>query len=740
MKRLKQLITVLFLSIPFLLMAQVPQSFKYQGVARDVNGALLVNQNISLRLAVIDSAGGGVQVYEETHKTSTNQFGLYTVQVGTGIQPTGVFANIPWQTGNKWFAVELDPNAGSNFTFMGRSQLVSVPYALMALTAVNSDDADADPTNELISNVSFNSATNVLTISDAGNTFNIDLSSLAGGGTLTAGTGISINNNIISNTGDLSNTNELNTAFNFNPASNELSITDAGGMFTVDLSTLSGGSSLTAGAGIDISNNIITNTGDLSAINELITGFTFNPSTNQLSVTDAGGISTVDLSSLAGGSSLTAGTGIDISNNIIINTGDLDPTNEFNIAFDYDTFSKQLTITDGGASLSVDLSSLASVASSDNWTMIGNNLYNNNNGNIGVGTTTPSAKLHVAGNDGLLATGVFGTGTIPVNGAGTRLMWYPAKSAFRAGNVSGTQWDDANIANYSTAFGKDTRANGPSSLAAGDGSIASGSISTALGQSTNAFGDLSTAMGSNTNAVGNRSTATGFSSTAAGENSFSMGNQTIAAGVNSLAHGFRSTAAGLNSVALGNYANTNNNSGCFMFADNAANVPLNATGINQFIVRASGGATFYSNDSSSIGVTLTPGDNSWSIVSDKSRKENFRPVNGELILQKINKMELSTWNYIGQNPAEHRHYGPMAQDFYAAFGFDGIGTIGSEKMIATADYIGVSFTAIQALEKRTATQQQELEQLQQENQFLLERLNEIEKLLISASENAASVK
>jgi len=53
-----------------------------------------------------------------------------------------------------------------------------------------------------------------------------------------------------------------------------------------------------------------------------------------------------------------------------------------------------------------------------------------------------------------------GTGTIPATGAGTRLMWYPAKAAFRVGEINETQWDPTNVGDYSMAFGINTMASG----------------------------------------------------------------------------------------------------------------------------------------------------------------------------------------------------------------------------------------------------------------------------------------
>ena len=89
-------------------------------------------------------------------------------------------------------------------------------------------------------------------------------------------------------------------------------------------------------------------------------------------------------------------------------------------------------------------------------------------------------------------------------------------------------------------------------------------------------------------------------------------------------------------------------------------------------------------------------------VSDKTKKENFQPVDGEAVLGKIRGFELSSWNFIGHDPKQFRHYGPMAQDFFVAFGHDGVGQIGSETTINSGDIAGILTIAVQALEKRTA--------------------------------------
>jgi hypothetical protein len=98
-----------------------------------------------------------------------------------------------------------------------------------------------------------------------------------------------------------------------------------------------------------------------------------------------------------------------------------------------------------------------------------------------------------ASGGGLLFSGT--TGGLLATGPGTRLMWYPAKSAFRAGYVSGTQWDDTNIGNYSVAMGFGTTASGTASTAMGYLTTASGNYSTAIGRYVTASAQNSIAIG-----------------------------------------------------------------------------------------------------------------------------------------------------------------------------------------------------------------------------------------------------
>ncbi len=143
MKNLVLLFTAILISVSFSF-SQSPQAFKYQAVVRDAAGDILDNQLVSFRIGIRDVSAVGTLLYQETFTLTTNQFGLASVEIGNGT-PTpvsGIFADIDWGTNSKFLEVELDPDGGIVFSPMGTTQILSVPYALYAEEAGNSDDGD----------------------------------------------------------------------------------------------------------------------------------------------------------------------------------------------------------------------------------------------------------------------------------------------------------------------------------------------------------------------------------------------------------------------------------------------------------------------------------------------------------------------------------------------------------------------------------------------------------------------
>lgn len=161
-------------------------------------------------------------------------------------------------------------------------------------------------------------------------------------------------------------------------------------------------------------------------------------------------------------------------------------------------------------------------------------------GKVGINTTVPQAMLHVMDSSVLFSGPVelpSMAGFPPAFGPGARLMWYPDKASFRAGHVTGAQWDMNNIGTYSFASGHSTTASGMHSTALGTSTTAEGLYSTAIGLHGIAKGWVSTALGAYTLANADRSLAMGLSSKAFGVNSVSMGSYTQANGFSSLVIG-----------------------------------------------------------------------------------------------------------------------------------------------------------------------------------------------------------
>jgi hypothetical protein len=253
---------------------------------------------------------------------------------------------------------------------------------------------------------------------------------------------------------------------------------------------------------------------------------------------------------------------------------------------------------------------------------------------------------------------------------------------------------------YSTALGFNNIASGKGASALGFDNTASGVIAIALGYANTVSGD-GTALGSLNSASGNYSTALGYSNTVSGHFSSALG--------------YENTASGDKSTAIGNYVSTAGRKGAMILGDYSAFTSTSATAENQLTTRFAGGYQFFTNSGLTKGVSLAAGGTSWGTISDSTKKERFLPINGPDLLRKIGGMKLTTWNYKGQR--DRRHYGPMAQEFFALFGHDALGDIGCDTLLTTQDVEGLTLSAVQALVR-------ENEQLRAETLYLASQLRE----------------
>jgi hypothetical protein len=183
-------------------------------------------------------------------------------------------------------------------------------------------------------------------------------------------------------------------------------------------------------------------------------------------------------------------------------------------------------------------------------------------------THTPATTIENANGNVILQTSEGGSllapdhgGAIPAEGAGTRMMWYPAKSAFRAGEVGddkdGSQWDANNVGSHSTAFGIDTKASNFGTTAIGEETVASGIDALATGFQSTASGLIATAIGWGPDASGNGAVAMGKFTTAQAVNAVTMGQNTEASDFNAVAMGLDTEASDSNAVAMGTMTEAN---------------------------------------------------------------------------------------------------------------------------------------------------------------------------------------
>jgi len=366
--------TLFFLFCAFAAMAQAPQKFNYQAVARNAQGTVLPNQTVSIRASILDGSPTGISQYSEIHNVSTSQLGLFTLSIGGGSVLGGSFNNVNWAIGEKYLKVEMDVTGGNSFTLIGTSQLLSVPFALYSEKSNIQAGSGISINNNVVQNTGDLDVTNELQIlSLNGNELQISNGNqvtLPSAPVYTSGQGIEVIGTVINNLGD-----------NDNSSTNELQSLAINGS-TLQISngnevSLPSAPVYTGGQGIAVNGTVISNLGDLD-----------NSPTNELQQLSLTGNTLV----LTNGSSIglptpTAGAGIGVSGWQISNTGDISNTNELQTL---SLSGNTLSLSQNGGSITLPS------GGTSQWTTTGSNIYYNT-GNVGVGTTTPSEKFHLAG-------------------------------------------------------------------------------------------------------------------------------------------------------------------------------------------------------------------------------------------------------------------------------------------------------------------------------------------------------
>ena len=158
------------------------------------------------------------------------------------------------------------------------------------------------------------------------------------------------------------------------------------------------------------------------------------------------------------------------------------------------------------------------------------------------------------------------------------------------------------------------------------------------------------------------------------------------------------------------------------YYSNAAWVQDSDTAYNQlFVLDPGGGARWYaSNNAPTVWWGLASDIQLWDDAacwradcvggppSSRNLKENFTPLDLNDILQRISELEITRWNY-KEDEDSITHIGPVAEDFYQAFGLGH-----SDKKLSSIDPPGVALVGVKALLEKVKVQEQQIAKLQQE--------------------------
>ena len=307
-----------------------------------------------------------------------------------------------------------------------------------------------------------------------------------------------------------------------------------------------------------------------------------------------------------------------------------------------------------------------------------------------------------------MCTGSISCGTAWALGLGARMHWYPRKGAFRVGVAETTYWDDdgsltPNLAYYSIAMGYRPRATGVASVA--------------IGGYNNATGDYALALGSRSEATASYAVAIGS----------------------------EALATGIYSFALGNRVSTNGYDGAMILGDDSYDIPIlkaYSSNNNQITMRFAGDSYYDDNNDmgdggagshkayrfftsypgGTNGVYMVHDGNGWNAYSSRQLKENFTDLDFEAILQKINNMYVSEWNYKGV--PDQKYIGPIAEEFWDAFRLNGTDKMG----INSISIDGVNMAAVKGLILRTDEMKSKLGQIENQEALIREQNAKIDEL------------
>jgi hypothetical protein len=130
----RNFVLIVLLGLVINISSQIPDGFSYQAVIRGNDKALIKNQTVSIKATIIRNDEA---LFTQTQTTTTNENGLLTIIIGNED-----FQTIDWTEGPLFIKTQIDPSGGDNYSIETETQLLSVPYAMAAKTALSVPDLD----------------------------------------------------------------------------------------------------------------------------------------------------------------------------------------------------------------------------------------------------------------------------------------------------------------------------------------------------------------------------------------------------------------------------------------------------------------------------------------------------------------------------------------------------------------------------------------------------------------------
>ncbi|MBT8326106.1 MAG: tail fiber domain-containing protein [Bacteroidia bacterium] len=494
MKRIK--ITVIFVLLSILLIAQSPYALNYQAVVRGSDGNIVKNSTVQFQFSILQGSSTGTAVYVETHSVITNSYGLVNLVIGDGAIVSGDILNVSWEKNSHFLKVDLDVTGASSFVHMSTQQLVAVPYALHAQTVTHSDndstnelqtisisgtdlslsdgggtvsidDNDADPNNEI---QTISKAGNTVTLSNSGGSYTDAVDDADASATNEIQT-ISKSGNTVSlsisggsvsiDDADASATNEIQT---ISKSGNTVTLSNSGGSYADEV--FDGDSSNTneiqtiskSGSTVTLSNSGGSYTdavddADASTTNEIQT---ISKSGNTVTLSNSGGSFTDAVDDADASTSNELQTISKSGNTVTLSNSGGSYTDE---VFDGDssTTNELQTLSLSGDSIGLSLSSnKIAIGQFGHWNKNGSSLYIDSALNVGIGTTSPSSlhKLHIYSADSV-NNGIYLYNNVDVaTGSAYNASFTLDRKSTGQGNVyglaSGAHFKPETSGNYST--------------------------------------------------------------------------------------------------------------------------------------------------------------------------------------------------------------------------------------------------------------------------------------------------